>query len=119
MLNKFKGWMTKKIFNNRGIDECDIDIEKMNNLIINGAIVIDVRSPQEYLEGHVNGAISIPTYEIKRKVEKILKDKQQMIIVYCSTGIRSKKVQKELKKLGYINVYNLYNGIENLSFGVF
>ena len=40
-------------------------------------------------------------------------DKQQLIIVYCSSGYRSKKVQKKLENIGYKKVYNLYNGLSN------
>ena len=51
----------------RNIDNREITLEEMQKLIKNGAIVIDVRSMQEYNEGHVDGAISIPEYEIDEK----------------------------------------------------
>lgn len=63
-------------------------------------------------EGHINGAILIPEYELKRDADKFLTNKEEVIVVYCSTGTRSKKAQKELKEKGYKNVYNLYNGLE-------
>lgn len=95
----------------RSFEEGDITEEEMEEIIKRGAILVDVRSPQEYKEGHLNNAISIPEYEIKKKVQNILEDKNEMIIVYCSTGHRSKRGQKILQKLGYKNVYNLYGGI--------
>ena len=73
----------------------------------------DIRSPQEYAEGNLEGSISIPEYELKNKVKNKLLDKEQTIIVYCSTGTRSKKAQKKLEKMGYSNVYNLHGGLEN------
>ena len=86
------------------------DLKKLGK---EGAILLDVRSPQEYKEGHLNGAISLPEYEIRENVEKILKNKKEVIIVYCSSGSRSKKAQKELIEMGYETVYNLPNALEN------
>ena len=111
MINKIKSMIKNKWY--RDIDEDDIQIEELKKFQKEGAIIIDVRSPQEYREGHIDGAISIPEYEIKKEVEKKLKDKDINIVVYCSSGGRSKKAQKQLKKLGYKNVYNLYEGYFN------
>ena len=69
-----------------------------------GAIIIDVRSPQEFREGHIDGAICIPDYNIKKQIEKVIPDKNKTLLLYCSTGHRSKKVQKELIRQGYKNV---------------
>ena len=80
---------------------------------IQGAILIDIRSPQEYNEGHLEGAIVLPEYEIYSKAKKILPNKNQTIIVYCGNGIRSKKSQRIMRRMGYTNVYNLYKGTEN------
>ena len=76
-------------------------------------MIVDVRSTQEFSEGHIDGAISIPEYEIRKEAENRLVDKENNIVVYCSSGGRSKKTQKLLKKLGYSHVYNLYNGLTN------
>lgn len=78
-------------------------------------ILLDVRSPQEYDEGHLTGAINIPEYELSSKVNSILKNKNSRIIVYCKSGSRSKKAIKTLKKIGYINLYNLEGGIERIN----
>lgn len=93
-------------------DESDIDMNQLNQMKQIGAVIIDIRSPQEYKEGHIDEAIVIPDYEIRR-INKIISDKSQLIIVYCGNGIRSKKVQRYLKQMGYYNVYNLYKGTEN------
>lgn len=91
----------------------DINMEQLKKLQDEGATLLDIRSPQEYNEGHLNGAISIPEYELYRKASNKLKDKNETIIVYCGTGSRSKKAQIILQRLGYLNVYNLYKGTEN------
>lgn len=98
---------------NRELDENDVDEQGMNNLIQKGAKIVDVRSPQEYKEGHIEGAISLPEYNIKKDAKHILPNLEEEILLYCSTGHRSKKAQKELSKMGYKNVYNLVGGIEN------
>lgn len=91
--------------------EKEINKEELENFIKNGVTIIDVRSKQEYKEGHLNGAISIPEYEIKEKIKNIIKNKDEKILVYCSSGLRSKHAQEELINLGYKNVYNLKDGI--------
>ena len=103
-------YTTKKL--KRGYEK-DIDIEKLEELKKQGAVVIDVRSSQEFKEGHIEGAISIPEYEIKNRMKKELPNLDQIIIVYCGTGHRSKRSQKLLEKMGYSQVYNLVNGWQN------
>ena len=85
----------------------------MKSLVAQISILIDVRSPQEYKEGHIDGAICMPEYELIKRSKKELKNKNQTIILYCSSGSRSRKAKKQLEKLGYTNVFNLYNGIQN------
>ena len=69
-----------------------------------GYIIIDARTQSEYDEGHIPGAILIPEYEIADRAEKELPDKDQLILVYCRSGRRSKIAAEELVKLGYTNV---------------
>ena len=69
-----------------------------------GYIILDVRTQEEYDEAHIDGAILIPDYEIADKAESVLKDKDQLILVYCRSGRRSKLAAEELVKLGYTNV---------------
>ena len=95
----------------RYIDVKDINEEQLKDLIKKENVLIDVRSPQEYNEGHLDGAICIPEYEIEKEIKNQVEDKQKIIILYCDSGGRSKKAQKKLEKLGYSNVYNLYKGI--------
>ena len=67
-------------------------------------IIIDARTEDEFAEGHIKNAILIPEYEIKDRAEKELPDKEQLILVYCRSGRRSKIASDELVKLGYTNV---------------
>ena len=111
MLENIKRILSKKL--NRSIDKTDIDMNQLEKMVSKGAVLVDVRSPQEYKEGHIRGAILIPEYELLSKIKRELPDKDKTIIVYCASGARSKKAQEQLKKIGYYNVYNLYNGIQN------
>ena len=67
-------------------------------------VIIDARTEDEFAEGHIENAILIPEYEIKDRAEKELPDKEQLILVYCRSGRRSKIASEELVKLGYTNV---------------
>ena len=67
-------------------------------------IIIDARTDEEFAEEHIKNAILIPEYEIKDPAEKELPDKDQLILVYCRSGRRSKIASEELVKLGYTNV---------------
>ena len=69
-----------------------------------GYIIIDARTQEEYDQGHIPGAILIPEYEIADRAENELPDKNQLILVYCRSGRRSKIAAEELVKLGYTNV---------------
>jgi rhodanese-related sulfurtransferase len=109
MLHKYRYLLNR----NRCYCKTEISSKQLEKMIEQGAILVDVRSPQEFAEGHIKNAISLPEYEIKEKSNNLLPNKAQLIIVYCSTGHRSKKAQTMLEKLGYEKVYNLCNGLEN------
>ena len=69
-----------------------------------GYIILDVRTQEEYDEAHIDGAILIPDYEITDRAESVLKDKDQLILVYCRSGRRSKLAASDLASLGYTNI---------------
>ena len=69
-----------------------------------GYVILDVRTQEEFNQGHIPGAILIPDTEIEGKAEEILTDKDQLILVYCRSGRRSKLASEALVKLGYTNI---------------
>ena len=69
-----------------------------------GYIILDVRTQEEYDEGHIPGAIVISHEEIAEKAEEVLPDKNQLILVYCRSGRRSKIAAEALVELGYTNI---------------
>ena len=69
-----------------------------------GYIILDVRTQEEYDQGHIPGAIVISHEEIEEKAEQVLPDKDQLILVYCRSGRRSKIAAEALVELGYTNI---------------
>ena len=73
-------------------------------------ILLDVRTQEEFDEGHIEGAILIPDTEIGDRAEEELIDKESTILVYCRSGRRSKLAAQALADLGYTNIYE-FGGI--------
>ena len=69
-----------------------------------GYIILDTRTQEEYDEGHIPGAIVIPHDEITDRAEEELPDKDQLLLVYCRSGRRSKIAAEALVELGYTNI---------------
>ena len=69
-----------------------------------GYVILDVRAQEEYDQGHIPGAIVIPHEEITEKAEAVLPDKNQLILVYCRSGRRSKIAADAMVELGYTNI---------------
>ena len=69
-----------------------------------GYIILDVRTQEEYDQGHIPGAIVISHEKISEKAEEVLTDKDQLILVYCRSGRRSKIAAEALVELGYTNI---------------
>ena len=92
--------------NDQGAVSVNITAEEAKQIMDSeeGYIILDVRTQEEYHQGHIPGAILIPEYEIAKRAEKELPDKDQLILVYCRSGRRSKIAAEELVKLGYANV---------------
>ena len=96
------------------LDINNINYEELLRKKREGAILIDVRAKQEFLEKHIDGALLIPYFEIYKKIGNMIPNKEQSIVLYCQNGGRSIKAYEALKKLGYSNIYNLKGGIEEI-----
>lgn len=80
-------------------------------------IILDARTQEEFDEGHIDGAILIPEYEVSNRAEKELPNKDQLILVYCRSGRRSKIAAQALVDLGYTNVKE-FGGIIDWSYEI-
>ena len=90
----------------RGIET--ISYEEAIELYDKGlAVIIDVREQEEYEEGHIQSSVNIPLYEISKKILNVVKNKEKIVILYCSKGKRSRLAKKMLEKEGYKNTYIL------------
>jgi phage shock protein E len=77
----------------------------IDELIAAGAMIMDVRSRQEYLSGHVKGSVNIPLDQLNDGIKK-LKNKEQVIITCCASGMRSGVAKTMLKSNGFTIVHN-------------
>ena len=73
----------------------------------NGARVIDVRSPGEFNSGHLPAVLNLPLDEIETGLPKRVKDRNQVLLLHCASGMRSGVATRKLKGMGYANVFNL------------
>ena len=92
--------------NNQGAVYVNITAEEAKQIMDSeeGYIILDVRAQEEYDESHIPGAILIPHTEIEARAEEVLTDKDQLILVYCRSGRRSKIAAEALVELGYTNI---------------
>lgn len=107
----------QKIFRkSRNSSENNIDYESVKTILKNdkNATLIDVRSPQEYKEGHLDGSINFPLYDLERNSHEIIKNKQNTIILYCQSGNRSNKALQILKDQGCSSIYQIEGGLDNI-----
>ena len=92
--------------NDRGAVYVNITAEEAKQIMDTeeGYIILDAREQDEYDAGHIPGAILIPYTQIEAKASEMLADKDQLILVYCRSGRRSKIAAEALVELGYTNI---------------
>ena len=92
--------------NNREAVYVNITAEEAKQIMDSeeGYVILDVRTQEEYDQGHIPGAILIPDTEVEVTAEDVLTDKDQLILVYCRSGRRSKLASEILVELGYTNI---------------
>lgn len=73
-------------------------------LVKSGAVILDVRTKDEYISGHIKGSLNIPLQNLTAKLSDL--KKEQTIITCCASGMRSSSAKSILKSKGYVNVYN-------------
>ena len=77
-----------------------------------GYIILDVRTPEEFADKHIPGAINVPNETIGTEEISELPDKDQLVLVYCRSGNRSKQASEKLVALGYTNIVE-FGGIND------
>jgi phage shock protein E len=80
---------------------------EVRELVKNGAKLLDVRTPQEFAAGHIEGALNVPVHELPSRLTAAGPDKSAPVVVYCRSGARSARAAGMLKEAGYTRVYDL------------
>jgi phage shock protein E len=80
--------------------------DRSEKIFSSGNILIDVRTPLEFHQGHLEKAVNIPFNKIKEDIKYFAPDKTQPVVLYCLSGGRADFALKTLKSLGYTNVIN-------------
>lgn len=75
-----------------------------------GYLIVDVRRPDEFAESHIAGAVNVPNESIEDEMPAELPDKDQLLLIYCRSGNRSKEASQKLAEMGYTRVYE-FGGI--------
>ena len=70
------------------------------------AVLLDVRTPEEYRGGHIPGSKNVPLHQIE-KIDSIAEKKETPLFVYCQSGARSRQAVSLLQRMGYVNVNNI------------
>lgn len=81
--------------------------EMLRKYLAEGALVIDVRSPEEFRRDPVPGAVNVPLNELRDKLPRQVPDKDKVLLLHCQSGMRSLNGMRQLRRLGYKQVFNL------------
>jgi len=84
--------------------------EQAREMMAEGALILDVRNPEEFAQGHIENAVLLPLGEIGARAGEIIPDMGQVILIYCRSGRRSADAWFALAELGYVNIYD-FGGI--------
>ena len=112
-----------------GVDEYDYKLVKVDNItgreaekMINDdkhdkdLIILDVREPKDFNNGHLLNAINIPIEDIDKRMDELRNYKSKDIIVYCNTGRKSAEVAEKLVEHGFTDVTNIVDGVSEYDF---
>ncbi len=91
-----------------------VNVDQVRELVENNQVIIDVREPGEYANGHIKGALNIPLSQLRERIDEI--PKEAPVYLHCRTGQRSYNATLALQNLGFENVYNITGSFLGLSF---
>ena len=84
-----------------------LPVSEARAYLANGAWLVDVRSPAEFSSGHLRNAKNLPLDQIETLATTALKDKNQVLLLHCQSGMRSRVAQRKLQQLGYAHAFNV------------
>jgi len=89
----------------------EITPAEAQDLIDQGAALLDTREPHEWRAGHLNGATLLPPADVAARVEDVVPDKNKPVVIYCAAGMRSMRAALQLAQMGYQDIYSVAGGI--------
>lgn len=92
----------------------EIDIDAAEQAMLEADLVIDVREPEEFKAGHLQGAINIPRgmLEFKLSMDEALQDRSLNVVIYCKTSGRAALSAQAMKQMGYLHVQSIAGGTD-------
>ena len=84
--------------------------QAMKIMAADDVIILDVRTEEEFLTGHIPGSVNLPLHELSITINYLITDSEQIILIYCRSGVRSADAMKILIDMGYHNVFD-FGGI--------
>ena len=84
-----------------------VSAEAARTYLKQGALVVDVRTAEEFKAGHLPNVVNMPLGELQSTLPRRVTDKSQVLLLHCLSGTRSGLAKGQLKRLGYANVFNL------------
>jgi rhodanese-related sulfurtransferase len=85
----------------------DLTVDQAHEMIQKGAVIVDVRTENEYSTANIKESVHVPLNELKEKIETVVPDKEKTVLLHCRSGSRSFAAKRMLKRLGYTNAYNI------------
>jgi phage shock protein E len=84
-----------------------VSMKEATELVKGGALILDVRNPDEFQRGHLSQAYNMPLNSIETSMMEKFKDREKPVLLHCQSGFRSAQAKGRLERLGYKHVYNL------------
>ena len=84
-----------------------ISVRAAREYLKQGAVIVDVRSPEEFASGHLLSAVNIPVDDLESELPRRVHDRGRVVLLHCEGGMRSGIAKRKLRAMGYLNVFNL------------
>lgn len=90
--------------------DAEIDVTALHSRVTSKSIIIDVRTPQEYAQGHLPNAKNIPIQELRIRMKELIPYKDKEIFLVCASGVRSHNATQTLQQKGFSKAINVIGG---------
>jgi rhodanese-related sulfurtransferase len=95
----------------RKLAAASVSSQELIRLMNQGALVLDIRKPEEFAQGHVNGAKHLPSDQIVNAADQFKRFKEKPVVVYCDSGSLAAAAVRQLAQQGFTRAFNLRGGL--------